>query len=37
MGASRVFDGALTPWPVTPLAETDRAAEDVLRRMREIG
>jgi mitochondrial fission protein ELM1 len=37
MGASRVFDGALTPWPVTPLAETDRAAEEVLRRMREIG
>lgn len=33
-GATRPFDGALTPWTYTPLAETDRAARAVVEAMR---
>lgn len=33
-GATRPFDGDLTPWTYAPLAETDRAARAVLEAMR---
>lgn len=33
-GASRPFDGALDAWTYEPLAETERAARDVIRRLR---
>lgn len=33
-GATRPFDGELTPWTYRPLAETDRAAQAVLEAMR---
>jgi len=33
-GAARPFDGTLERWSYDPLAETDRAAAEVLRRMR---
>lgn len=32
-GAARPFDGALERWRYTPLAETDRAAREVMKRM----
>lgn len=32
-GIARPFDGALDTWSYAPLAETDRAAEEVVRRM----
>jgi mitochondrial fission protein ELM1 len=31
-GIARPFDGALNPWSYKPLAETDRAAAELLRR-----
>ena len=33
-GAARPFDGVLEPWTYAPLAETERAAQAVLRAMR---
>jgi uncharacterized protein len=35
MGISRPFDGTLDAWSYTPLAETDRAAREILARMAE--
>lgn len=32
-GVARPFDGRLDPWTYEPLAETDRAADEILRRM----
>ncbi len=32
-GVARPFDGKLGAWTYAPLAETDRAAEEVVRRM----
>lgn len=32
-GAARPFDGVLESWSYTPLAETDRAAAEILRRL----
>ena len=37
MGAARPFAGALETWTYEPLAETDRAAEEVVKRMRAAG
>ncbi|MEO6339412.1 MAG: mitochondrial fission ELM1 family protein [Caulobacteraceae bacterium] len=34
LGAARMFDGAFESWSYPPLRETDRLAEEVLRRMR---
>lgn len=36
-GAARPFSGRLDAWTYAPLAETDRAAGEVLRRMRDRG
>jgi mitochondrial fission protein ELM1 len=36
-GGARAFSGALEPWSVTPLAETDRAAAEILRRLEARG
>jgi mitochondrial fission protein ELM1 len=36
-GNAKLFAGDLTPWPVEPLLETDRAAAEVLRRMTARG
>ena len=36
-GLSRPFADALEAWPVTPLAETDRAAAEVIRRLAPDG
>jgi mitochondrial fission protein ELM1 len=35
-GAARAFDGALAGWNYDPLAETDRAAREILRRMGRV-
>lgn len=35
LGVSRPFEGALETWSYQPLAETDRAAAEVLRRYEE--
>lgn len=34
LGIARPFDGRLEPWSYPPLGETDRAAAEILRRMR---